>query len=46
MVQIDTQMKQILNSQRLSIDIYQKLQTLRDEDEHEDRMQFLKLQKL
>lgn len=39
-------MKKLLNFQRISLDIYNKLQALRDEDDSNDRVQFLKKQKL
>lgn len=42
MTEVDVLMKQLLQSQRLSLDIYIKLNSLRDEDECDDRSMFLK----
>ena len=42
MASVDFYMKKLLSFQRLSLDIYTKLQALRDEDESDDRMKFLK----
>lgn len=42
MAQVDFYMKKLLSFQRLSLDIYTKLQALRVEDVSDDRMQFLK----
>ena len=42
MASVDFYMKKLLSFQRLSLDIYIKLQALREEDETDDRLKFLK----
>ena len=41
MAQVDFLMKRLLSLQRLSLDIYIKLNSLRDEDQSDDRTLFL-----
>jgi hypothetical protein len=45
LAQVDFYFKKLLNFQRLSLDIYIKLQALRDEDDSNDRKNFLTKQK-
>ena len=42
MAQVDFYMKKLLSFQRLSLDIYTKLQALREEDDTDDRIALLK----
>ena len=42
MAQVDFLMKRLLSLQRLSLDIFIKLNSLRDEDQSDDRTLFLK----
>jgi hypothetical protein len=42
MSQVDFYMKKLLSNQRLSLDFYKKLNILREEDDSNDRMKFLK----
>jgi hypothetical protein len=46
LAQVDFYFKKLLNFQRLSLDIYIKLQALRDEDDSQDRVNFIKRQKM
>jgi hypothetical protein len=46
LAQVDFFMKKLLGFQRLSLDIFIKLQALRDEDDSGDRLQFLKKQQM
>lgn len=42
LTQVDFFMRRLLSFQRLSLDIYKKLQALRDEDESDNRLEYLK----
>lgn len=42
MTQVDFYLKKLLSFKRLSVDLYVKLEALREEDDSKDRMKFLK----
>jgi hypothetical protein len=42
LTQVDFYLKKLLSFKRLSVDLYVKLEALREEDDSKDRMKFLK----